>query len=41
MDSFFNLFTTFSEPETASEPSIPVDSDGLPPGDNGGGCIVA
>jgi hypothetical protein len=39
MDFFFNFFTTFSEPETASEPSIPLDSDAS--GDNGGGCTVA
>jgi len=41
MDSFFALFTAFSKPETAPEPSTPIDADGGPGGDNGGGCIVA
>ena len=38
MDSFFTLFTLYPEPETAPEPSTPIDADG------GGGstyCVIA
>jgi hypothetical protein len=38
MDSFFTLFTLSTpEPETAPEPSTPIDADG---GSNGY-CVVA
>jgi hypothetical protein len=40
MDSFTSLFSIaaiFSEPETAPEPSTPIDADG----GSSGGCVVA
>jgi hypothetical protein len=40
MDFFATLFTT-NAPEGETATSIPIDADGGPSGDNGGGCIVA
>jgi len=37
MDSFITLFTLFPEPETAPEPSTPIDADG----GSTGGCTIA
>ena len=39
MDSFFALFITNSELDTAPEPSTPIEADGI--GTGTGGCIVA